>query len=323
MSTDVENILERRRLRRRLSFWRIAAVVLAGLGLLSLALPGDTNGPGLGRGSHVARISIDGMIFDDRDQLDLLKKAGDAANVAGVILAINSPGGTTTGGEALYGAIRDLAKKKPVVAVCGTIATSAAYMISLASDRIFVRGNTITGSVGVIFQFPEVSALLDKLGVKMYEIKSGALKANPSMFQPLDEGGKAVATEMVMESQSWFLGLVRERRGLDTKSVPGLEEGRIYSGRQALGYKLIDAVGGETEALAWLHAEKGLKEGLPVHDWKPKRDGAWSYLGGSSGALDRLFGSLGGDIARVILGSEAVDRVQLDGLLSLWHAQPN
>ena len=142
------------------------------------------------------------MITEDRDQLKLLKKLGENKQVAGVILFINSPGGTTTGGEALFEAIRELAKAKPVVAQFGTVATSAAYIAGLATDHIVARGNTITGSVGVIFQWAEVSQLLDKLGVKMNEIKSGPLKANPSPFQPLDEAGKAVAEQMVAESQA-------------------------------------------------------------------------------------------------------------------------
>ena len=112
----------------------------------------------------------------------------------------------------------------------GTVAASAAYIAGLATDHIVARGNTITGSVGVIFQWPEVSQLLDKLGVKMNEIKSGPLKANPSPFQPVDEAGKAAAEQMVAESQRWFVGLVASRRGIDTASVAGLEQGRVYSG---------------------------------------------------------------------------------------------
>ena len=166
-----------------------------------------------------------------------------------VIFFINSPGGTTTGGEALFEGIRELAKVKPVVGQMGTVAASAAYITGLATDYIVARGNTITGSVGVIFQWPDVSQLLDKLGVKMNEIKSGPLKANPSPFQPVDEAGKAAAEQMVAESQRWFVGLVTSRRGIDTASIAGLEQGRVYSGREALTHKLIDQIGGEAEAV--------------------------------------------------------------------------
>ena len=131
-----------------------------------------------------------------------------------MILDINSPGGTTTGGEAMYDAVRRLAEKKPVVAVCGTLATSAAYIVALATDRIFVYGNTITGSVGVIFQWAEVTELLHTLGIKVEEVKSGPLKAVPSPFEPTDETGPPVTEEMVQDAKVWFVDLVGKRRNL-------------------------------------------------------------------------------------------------------------
>jgi protease-4 len=196
-------------------------------------------------------------------------------------------------------------------------------MISLATDRIVTRGNTITGSVGVIFQFPEVSGLLDKLGVKMHEIKSGPLKANPSPFQPLDAPGLALAQEMVGESQQWFLKLVAERRGIPTVTVPGLEAGRIYSGRQALTHKLVDEIGGEREAIAWLTAAKGVESGLKVIDWKPESDSNWSYLTGTDSLADRLAALAGLDLATKLEKNHLIQALQLDGLLSLWHGSRN
>jgi protease-4 len=317
MSIDLDNALERRRLRRRVTFWRIAAVALGLLAVLGLIA--RQSGGGLGRSAEIARVSIDGLITDDHAQLELLKSLGDSSRVKAVILAVNSPGGTTTGGEALFEAVTELKAKKPVVAVCGTIATSAAYMVSLATDRIFTRGNTITGSVGVVFQFPEVSALLDKLGIKMHEIKSGPLKANPSPFQPLDPAGLALAQEMVTESQQWFLKLVAERRDIATATVPGLEAGRIYSGRQALSMKLVDEIGGEREAVAWLTSAKGVSSGLEVIDWKPKSDSGWSFLTGNASIADRLAALAGLDFATKLEKNRLIQALQLDGLLSLWH----
>lgn len=321
MSIDLDKALEQRRLRRRVSFWRIAAI---GLGLLAvLGLVARSTGDGYGGSSQIARVAVEGLITDDRAQIELLKKVADDDRVKAVILSVNSPGGTTTGGEALYEAIAELRAKKPVVAVCGTMATSAAYMISLAADRILTRGNTITGSIGVIFQFPEVSGLLDKLGVKMHEIKSGPLKANPSPFQPLDAPGLALAQEMVKESQVWFLKLVAERRGIATSTVPGLEDGRIYSGRQALSLKLVDEIGGEREALAWLTASKDVESGLEVVDWKPKSDSQWSYLTGKASLADRFAAWAGFEFASSLEKNRLIQALQLDGLLSLWHGSSN
>ncbi len=164
---------------------------------------------------HIARIDVSGIITDDRKMSELFDKVGKSDQVKAVILDINSPGGTTTGGEAMYDAIRRLAEKKPVVAVCGTLATSAAYIVALATDRIFVYGNTITGSVGVIFQWADVTELLHTLGVKVEEVKSGPLKAVPSPFEPADEKTLALSEEMVQEAKTWFVNLVADRRKID------------------------------------------------------------------------------------------------------------
>jgi len=185
MVLDAEAVIDRRRLKRRVTAWRIAAVMLALAFLGALALNNDQmSGPGALL-PHVARLSVSGIITDDRKMTDLIDKLGKSDQVKAVILDINSPGGTTTGGEAMYDAIRRLAEKKPVVAVCGTLATSAAYIVALASDRIFVYGNTITGSVGVIFQWVEVTDLMKTLGVKVEETRSGDLKAVPILSFPL------------------------------------------------------------------------------------------------------------------------------------------
>ena len=180
----------------------------------------------LGR-DQIARIEIAGLITDDRKQQKLLKKLRSADHVKGVIVYINSPGGTTTGAEALFEGIRQIAEKKPVVAQFGTVAASAAYIAGLATDHIVARGNTITGSVGVIMQWPEFTGLLDKVGIKMNEIKSGKLKAEPSPFRPENPEAREVSKEMIANGHQWFLGLVTNRRKITTSEVPGLEEGRV------------------------------------------------------------------------------------------------
>ena len=313
---EAETVIERRRLRRRLTLWRLLAVVLA---VLFIALLATGNQRFAGSGSflpHIARVSVSGIITDDQKMLELLDKVGKSSQVRAVILDINSPGGTTTGGEAMYDAIRQLAEKKPVVAVCGTLATSAAYIVALATDRIFVYGNTITGSVGVIFQWADVSELMKTLGVKVEEIKSGPLKAVPNPFQPADEKARAVGEEMVQEAKVWFVDLVAKRRKIEPASVPGLTDGRIYSGRQAVELKLVDEIGDEKDAKKWLQKERAVTPGLSVVEWKPKTEsgGALSWLFGSIGSLLGIsaanFASLFGQVS---------EGLRLDGLVSLWH----
>jgi len=319
MTFETETVLDRRRLRRRLSWWRALAVVAGLLAFGALALS-SADTMGLTESRQIARVSLEGIITEDREQLKLLKRLAESKQVAGVILFVNSPGGTTTGGEAIFEAIRELAKAKPVVAQFGTVATSAAYIAGLATDQIVARGNTITGSVGVIFQWAEVSQLLEKFGVKVNEIKSGPLKANPSPFQPLDDGGRAVAEQMVAESKRWFVGLVASRRGIDTMSVAGLEQGRVFSGREALVHKLVDQIGGEAEAVQWLEQKRNVPKGLKVVDWKPKREGSWSLLGVSTGVLAYLVGErAAGAIGRLLASDQGLGALRLDGLVSVWQ----
>jgi protease IV len=318
MSFETEAALDRRRLRRRLSLWRTLAVI-AGMLALGLVMFSSADRAGVLGPRQIARVTIEGLITDDRDLHRLLQKIADSNNVAGVILFVNSPGGTTAGGEALYEALRNLDKTKPVVAQFGTVATSAAYIAGLATDQIIARGNTITGSVGVIFQWPEFSGLLEKLGIKINEIKSGPLKANPSPFQPLDDAGKAAAEKMVAESQRWFVGLVRSRRRIDTASVDGLEQGRVFSGREALANKLIDQIGGEPEVVKYLEDQRGVPKGLKVVEWKVTREGDWGLLRIASRALAHITGVEAFDELARVVSNDRLASLRLDGLVSIWH----
>ncbi len=309
-------MIERRRLRRKLTVWRLAGVVLAVL-LIALLMSGSERMAGSGSFlPHIARVQVSGIITDDQKMQDLIDKVGKSDRVKAVILDINSPGGTTAGGEAMYDAVRRLAEKKPVVAVCGTLATSAAYIVALATDRIFVYGNTITGSVGVIFQWADVSELMHTLGVKVEEVKSGPLKAVPNPFEPTDEKGRALAEEMVQEAKVWFVDLVGKRRNIEPASVPGLTDGRVYSGRQAVAFKLVDEIGDEKEAKRWLQKERNVAPGLSVVDWKPRAE--------SGGILSWLFGAIASELGvsadkLVSLFGQVSEGLRLDGLVSLWH----
>ncbi len=318
MSLDTETILDRRRVKRQLSFWRVLAVIALTLAAGAFFLSSDG---GLIDRRQIARVSIEGMITESRDFLNLLKRIGDDKHVAGVIVYVNSPGGTTTGGESIYEALRRLAEKKPVVAQFGTVAASAAYIAGLGTDHIVARGNSITGSVGVIMQWPEVSGLLDKLGVRMNELKSGPLKANPSPFQPLDAWGRAIAEQMIAESHGWFLNLVSTRRQVTTSTIPGLEQGRVFSGREALEYKLVDQIGGEPEAIDWLEG-RGVEKDLKVVNWKESSGVDWPLGGAVAGVVRYLTGAIGSELAGLV-SRERLGIFGLDGLVSVWQPSEN
>ncbi|MEJ2118495.1 MAG: signal peptide peptidase SppA [Alphaproteobacteria bacterium] len=320
MTLDADSLAERRRLKRRLSWWRIAAI-LAIVGML--AVMGVLQSPkGIGRMSfspQIARVNISGMILDDRKQRELLETIGESKNVKAVIVHINSPGGTTTGGEALYLALRKLAKKKPIVAVFGTSATSAAYLAGISTDYIVARGNSITGSVGVVFQWPEVSDLLKNWGIRIEEIRSGPLKAVPSPFAPTDDAGRRVAEEIVNESRDWFVQIVKERRKLNNVVVAEIKTGRIYTGRQALKLKLIDAIGDEETAKIWLEEKRKVSKDLDVVEWKVDIGSSWYSPRGMANSLGAFLGAAIHKAGETV--AEKYRFNNLDGLTSLWHPQ--
>ena len=309
MTPDAELIVDRRRLKRRVTFWRVAAVLLAALGLAALFWTSD----GFSKfENHIARVNIDGLITGDQKTLDLFKQLSESSTVKAVILRIDSPGGTTSGSEALYEAIRKVAREKPVVAVMDTVAASGGYITAIAADHIVARGNTITGSIGVIFSFPEISKLLDTLGIRMEEIKSGELKAEPTPYKPASDKVRQVSAELVQDSFVWFTGLVAERRKLPPERVKILADGRVYTGRQAVEVRLVDEIGGEDKAVAWLEREKKIAAGTEVVDWELPVNADPSGLGFS--IADSVLKAIGLSGLR-----QKAEIAKLDGLLVLWH----
>jgi protease-4 len=319
MTLDSDILIDRRRLKRNLIVWRVLAIlaIVAAI-VFALAKNDDAlSAFGLGR-DHIARVTISGFIGDSRQRHELLRKLGKNERVKAVIVDVDSPGGTTTGGEALYEDLRELAKTKPVAAVFGTVAASAAYLCGIGTDYIVARGNTITGSVGVIFQWADVTELLTKVGVKVDEIRSGPLKAKPSPFTPADEASKQLTEELVKDSQGWFLGLVSERRKAAASSIDEIKTGRIYTGREALKIGLIDAIGDEQTAIKWFTDERKVAPNLKVKDWKPES----SVTGLFESSITGLAGKLGlGSLldASALEGLQALTERPLDGLFSIWH----
>ncbi len=323
MSLEAEALADRKRLQRHLTFWRIGVLVLAVLILLGFLASNETLTNAFGSNDQIARVTIKGLITDDRPQQELLKEIKKASHVKALILYINSPGGTTAGGEALYEEIRRVTKNKPVVAVFGTIATSAAYMAGIATDHIVSRGNTITGSVGVILQWAEISELLKNLGVQVEEIKSGTLKAAPSPFRPADEESRALTQDMVAESHKWFVELVTERRKISAIDIPGLKDGRIYSGRRALKLKLVDAIGGEETAVKWLEEKRKIAKNLKIVDWKPKQTYPFSFVENIARAIAGITGLPVEKLVNFTNADVNFGRLRLDGLYSVWHPEVN
>ena len=316
MALSADLLVERRRLTKSRSFWRIFALLLGALVLIIsiIAITGKDWFFNF-HGDHVARIEMNGVITGAQHQLELLEKLENDNAVKAVIIAINSPGGTTTGGEVLYDHIRRLAEKKPVVATVDTIGTSAAYIIAIATDRIFVRRNSITGSIGVLFQLPQFTKLMETIGVNVETIKSGSLKAEPSPYSETNEEERAMIRNLIHDSYNWFVDLVAQRRPIDAATIR-TQKGRIYTGHQALNLKLVDEIGGGKEALQWLQNEKGLDAAIKIIEHQPKLK------------VDNI--PFTRTMLYTLFGQEIVDTfsslfdplhysLTLDGLVSIWQ----
>lgn len=301
MSFDPDAVIDRRRLKRKLRWWQAATLVAAALAIIAGLQASDL----LFKRDTVARLRVAGLIVEDPRRDALLADIAQDPSVRALIVHLDSPGGTVVGGEDLYRALRAVSENKPVVAVMGTVAASAAYMTAVAGDRVFAREGTITGSIGVLFQTADVTGLLDKLGIKPETLKSGPLKAVPSPTEPLTDEARAATQALVLDLFEFFVDLVVERRPLDRAQVLHLADGRVYTGRQAMANGLVDSIGGETAARAWLAEAKDIPRSIRVVTVKPKRE--------RTGLSDALSGLTGKSLFS--------NALTLDGLLSVWHPE--
>jgi protease-4 len=169
----------------------------------------------------------------------------------------------------------------------------------------------LTGSIGVLLETGEVSGLLEKLGLSATVVRSGPLKDEPSLVRPLSPEGKDVLQGIVNDMYDQFVGMVADGRHMDPAKVRTLGDGRAYTGRQALGLGLVDAIGGEREARAWLVSARGVPAGLPVEDLS---DG-----GIASRALSGQLGTLVEGIWKTLISQS----VSLDGGLAVWQRSGN
>lgn len=328
MTLSVDQIVDRRALRKRVTFWRVISLVLLVLAIATLlATTGLFEKFSEKKSAHIARVKISGVITNDKPLLKLLENLKEDDAVKAVILDISSPGGSTTGGEAVYEAVRELSKNKPVATSVGTLAASAGYMIASASDHIVARRSSIVGSIGVIFQYADASRLLDKIGVSMNEIKSAPLKAEPSPFHPASDEAKAMINRLVQDSFNWFVGIVAERRDMSDFQVRKLADGSIFTGRQGVENGLIDAIGDEETARKWLVENKEIGNELKIVTWNPVRPSEQFFqnpAGMSKGILSRLAEELGLQFpsgATKAIKDVLPERLFLDGLISMMQTK--
>jgi protease-4 len=208
-----------------------------------------------------------------------------------------------------------------MVVVVEGLAASGAYIAALASDHIVAQQTSLVGSIGVLFQLPNFTGLLKTVGVQVEEVKSSPLKAAPNGYEPTSPEARAALESLVKDSYAWFRNLVQTRRAMDDGLLDKVADGRVFTGRQAVDLKLIDQLGDEKAAVAWLVSEKKVKSGLPVRDFKlaPKFGDLTFLRATASIALDAL--GLDGFARRLEQAglAQAIDRFGLDGMLALWQ----
>jgi len=301
MEISPDILLERMRLKSAASKWRIAAIIL--LGLLLVAILAKTSG-NLIPGDYIGRVSVTGIIEEDLDRDKALEDLAKDKHAKAVILYIDSPGGTLVGGETLFNSLRAVAAKKPVVAVMGTLAASAGYLIATSADHIVAHNGTLTGSIGVLMESFEVKDLANKLGINFISVKSSPLKGSPSPFEKMTPEVELAVKNLINNSYEYFLNTVASRRNIEKTELKTLADGRVYTGSQALEIKLVDEIGGEKEAVKWLEDTKKIKKNLDIRDVKTEKDeeGVEKYLLGLAGK------------AGIIPKAMA-----LHGLLAIWN----
>jgi protease-4 len=319
MSLDADAIVDRRRMRRKLTFWRVSALLIALLALVGLAAALVPGGRLTAPGAYIARIKVQGLIRGNQDRVAAIERLAKSRARA-VIVHIDSPGGTTAGSEQLYDSLRALQANKPMVVVVDGLAASGAYIAAISAEHIIAHDTSLVGSIGVLFQYPNFTDVLKTIGIKVEEIKSSPLKAAPNGFEPTSPEARAAIAAIVTDSYAWFKDLVKDRRQMSDAQLAAVADGRVFTGRQGVGLKLVDSLGNEKTALAWLEKEKKVPASTPVRDYslEPRFSelsflhvAAWTFEAVGLNAIAHRIEAWG--------AVQAIERLNLDGLLALWH----
>jgi protease-4 len=319
MSLDADAIVDRRRMRRKLTFWRVSALLIALLALVGVAAALVPANRLLVPGNYIARIKVQGLIRGNQNRVEALERLAKSRARA-VIVHIDSPGGTTAGSQQLYDSLRALQAKKPMVVVVDGLAASGAYIAAISADHIIAQDTSLVGSIGVLFQYPNFTQVLKTVGIQMEEIKSSPLKAAPNGFEPTSPEARAAINAIVVDSYAWFKGLVKDRRKMDDAQLAAVDDGRVFTGRQGVGLRLVDGLGNEKTALAWLEKEKKVPASTPVRDVSLEpRFSELSFLHVAAWTFEAVGLSAVAHRIEAWSAVQAIERLNLDGLLALWH----
>jgi len=239
------------------------ALIIVGVVVISIIAISPTQ-----MGGSIGVVEIKGIISSSKKVVKDLERFDDNPSIKGILIRVDSPGGGVAASQEIYQAVKRV--KKKVVVSMGAVAASGGYYVSLPADLIVANPGTMTGSIGVIMEFPIVNRLLDKLGIRFETIKSKEFKDIGSPFREMSESERRLLKEVVLDVYDQFVTAVIQNRGLDREKVLSLADGRIMSGRQAYQAGLIDTLGSFTEAVEILKEMVGIKE-KPKLVYPPKR----------------------------------------------------
>lgn len=234
-------------------------MVAAGLVLaIVLSATAGRSAPLLGQ--RIAVLEIDGIIHDDVEILEQIRQLRRNGSVKGYLVVINSPGGEVGPSQSIYMELKRIRDEDemPVVAAIGAVGASGGYYVALGADSIYVLPGSLTGSIGVVMEVPQVQGLMDRIGIEMEVVKSSDFKDIGSPFRPFRPDDREVLEGLVQDVYSQFITTVAEERQLPIEEVRRLADGRIYSGRQALEIGLVDGIGNLNDALAAVGRMAGL-----------------------------------------------------------------
>jgi protease-4 len=281
-----------------LIFGGLFLVLFGFLAVLYLAVRDEG---GVGGGDKVGVVEVTGPISDSKETLKELAEFRDNENIKAIVLRVDSPGGSVGPSQEIYDAVKKAREKKKVIVSLGSIAASGGFYIACAGDKVYANPGTLTGSIGVIMQIPNFTGVMRWAGIEMNTITAGKLKDSGSPFRPMTDEEKSYFTGMLGDVHNQFIEAVASGRKLTVEEVKPYADGRVFSGRQAKEWKLVDELGGIEAAVAEAGKLGGIKDEPKVV--YPKKDkpllrelmgegGASSFLrGAAQAALEPLGGA--------------------------------
>jgi protease-4 len=253
-------------------------VVFTGVFFFAYITGGDSRALSLFSGDGVGVLQIDGAIDDSRSVLMELKRLKEMPWVKAIVVRIDSPGGAVAPTQEIFEEIQRAKKQKPFIASMGGMATSGGYYIATACDKIVANPGTLTGSIGVIMQLTNFEELMKKVGVKGFNIKSGANKDLGSPFQTMSPEGREILQSLVDNVHSQFVAAVAKGRGMNEAQVRKLADGRVYSGAQAKELGLIDQFGTLDDAVELAARRAGIEGEPAVYYSRPEQERWWERM---------------------------------------------